>query len=152
MSTMTLQTQIDASPLDVFEVVADFPKAAERISGIKQIEMLTDGPVAVGTRFKETRVMFGKEATEEFEVTELVPGERLVLVAESCGCRYVCTHRLTSEGGGTRMELEMDAQPISFFAKLMSPLSFFMAGVMKKAIQKDLDELKAAVEGESRVE
>ena len=146
MSTLKLHTQIDAAPQEVFDVLTDIPRMGERIGGVVNIEMLTDGPVGVGTRFKETRIMFKREAAEEFEVTEMAPPARLVLVAESCGCRYVCTHRLAPEAEGTRLELEMQITPLGLVARLMSPLNFLMAGTMKKAIQQDLDDLKAAVE------
>ena len=49
----------------VFEVAADFHNAAElNIQGIDSLEVLTDGPIGVGTRFRETRVMMGKSSTE----------------------------------------------------------------------------------------
>ena len=53
---------------DVFAVFTDLHRAAERIRGIERLEVLTDGPVGKGTRFRETRIMFRREATEEHRV------------------------------------------------------------------------------------
>jgi hypothetical protein len=42
--------------------------------------------------------------------------------------------------------MEMHSRPITFLAKLMSPLGKLMMGSMKKCIAKDMDDLRAAVE------
>ncbi len=151
MRTFTLQTHINAPPDAVFAVATDFAHAAENIKGVVRVEMLTGGPVGLGTRFKETRIMFGREATEEFAVTEFTPGQRYALTVESCGCRYVAAHRVIPEAGDTRFELEMTMGATSLFARLMSPLARFMIGGMKKAMQQDLDELKAAAEARAKL-
>ena len=49
---------------DAFAFVSDFANAPKRIKSILRVNVLTPGPVGVGTRFTETRVMFGREATE----------------------------------------------------------------------------------------
>jgi len=59
----TLDKHIAAPPMRVFAAASDFRNAPQRIHGIKKVEMLSTGPVGVGTRFKETRVLFKKEAT-----------------------------------------------------------------------------------------
>ena len=42
--------------------------------------------------------------------------------------------------------MQISTRANSFGAKLFTPLGFLFAGTMKKAIQKDLDDLKALVE------
>lgn len=69
MTPIRMSTTIQAPPERAFAAFADFPHAARSVSGIERIEMLTDGPVGAGTRFRETRIMFGREATEEMKVT-----------------------------------------------------------------------------------
>ena len=46
----------------VFDRATDFAGAPARIQAIRKVEMLTPGPVRVGTQFKETRVVFKREA------------------------------------------------------------------------------------------
>lgn len=140
--------EINASPERVFEVMSDFEHAADHVSGITRVEMLTDGPVGVGTKFKETRVMFGKEATETMEVTAFDPGKGYTLEAESCGCRYVSHLRCVPKGSGTQVELEMHCTPLKFSAKVMSKLMApMMKGAMCKAMRQDFDDLQAVAEG-----
>ncbi|WP_153727910.1 SRPBCC family protein [Salinibacillus xinjiangensis] len=46
------------------------------------MERLDDGPIKVGSEWKETRKMFGKEASEYFEVKELQEPKKIVLYCE----------------------------------------------------------------------
>ncbi|MEE8104992.1 MAG: SRPBCC family protein [Planctomycetota bacterium] len=147
MAGITLTRQI-AAPVDaVYREFTDVANVWEKIEAIQKIEMLTDGPIRAGTRFRETRIMFKREATEEFEVTAVEPNKRFAMTSESCGCRYSMEHRFTPEGSGTRVDFAMNAKPLTFFAKLMMPLGWLMQGTMKKCIAKDFDQLKARVEG-----
>lgn len=56
--------QIKAPREQVFAAFTDLPNLADKVTAITEIEMLTSGPVGVGTKFKETRIMFGKESSE----------------------------------------------------------------------------------------
>jgi hypothetical protein len=146
MASFLLTKSISAPPPAVFAAVSDFVNLPSRIPAITKLEVLTPGPVGVGTRFAETRMLFGKEATETFEVVDFEPPAKLELVAHSCGAEYRALHRFVPEGAGTRLELELTIRPVSFFARLMTPLSWLMIGSMKKAIARDLDALAASVE------
>lgn len=140
--------RINALPEKVFAAASDFAGAPGRIPGIKRIEMLTDGPVGLGTKFRETRVMFGKEATETMEVVDFQPGRSYTLRAYNCGCEYKTTVSVKS-AGGTESEIEFDfsGQPRTIFAKVMTlAMGWLMNGTCVKMIKKDLTSLKMAVE------
>ena len=64
MNPITTSVWIDAVPEEVFAVATSFGGCAEWLSGVKEASVLTAGPVGVGTRFRETRIMGGREATE----------------------------------------------------------------------------------------
>jgi carbon monoxide dehydrogenase subunit G len=146
MAQLEVKAHVDAPPEVVFEVLSDFAHAAENIRGIERLEILTDGPVGVGTRFRETRVMFGKESTEEMEITAFDPPHGYTVGADSCGCRYCAEYRLVADIAGTHVRLLISTQPITLTAKLMSPLSFLMSGSMKMLIAADLEDVKRIAE------
>lgn len=147
MAVMEESTQIDAPPARVFEVVTDLPGAPDRIQGIKSLEVLTEGEFGVGTRFRETRVMFGKEATEEMEIIDMVPGERYTTEAESCGCRYESVISVVPAGEGSRLTMSFDATPLTFVGRVMSVVMWpLFKGTMRKAIRADLADIKRAAE------
>ena len=138
--------QVDQPVERVFERFSDLANAADHVSGITNIEFLTDGPVGVGTRFKETRVMFGREATEEMTVTDFQPNQAYTIGCESCGCEYRTEFRFHPHGAGTEVEIEMETRALTLFAKILSPLSRLMAGTVKKCVDQDLEDLKVGLE------
>ena len=147
MSRLQLATRV-AAPVDrVFEVFADLRNVPGRIKGIKRLELLTDGPIGVGTKFRETREMFGKGATEEMEFTEFDPPRTYSVGALSCGCRYTSRYDFRSDGAETIVELDFRGEAVSFFAKLLMPvMGWLMSGSMKQCMQQDMDDLKAFIE------
>ena len=151
MASISVSREINASPDRVFEVFADLHKAPERVKGIKSLEVLTDGPISNGTRFRETRVMFGKEATEEMEFTAFEPGRRYVVSADSHGSKYRTEYTFDSVEGGagaqTRVTLHFEATPYSFLAKMMTPMAKMMTKSVAKLCLQDMDDLKAHIEG-----
>lgn len=57
MSGFELNEHIPRSPEEVFAMLSNPTRATEFLDNITECKQLTDGPIAVGTRFRETRVM-----------------------------------------------------------------------------------------------
>jgi hypothetical protein len=148
VSTIAYSEHVSAPPGATFAAFADFPNAAGRVPGILKIEMLTSGPVKVGTQFKETRKMLGKVSTETMEVTGFEPPRRYVLSANSCGVAFASEFRFLAEKGGTRVDFTMTITPLTFFAKLLSPLTWLLKGTLMKALKRDIAAIKAHVESQ----
>src|SRR5207249_1195797 len=132
MAGVTLSTRVAAPVNKVFALFTDFANAAGRVRGITRMELLTPGPVGVGTRFRETRMMFKREATEVMEVTQFDPNRSYALGCESCGARYSTAFRFDPDGDGTVVSVDFRVQAVSFAAKLMKPLAWLMRGMMTK--------------------
>ena len=146
MPSFILTRRVEAPIAAVFDIFSDIPRADEMINDIIEIEMLTDGPVGVGTRWRETRMMFKRKATEEMEVTAFDRGRSYTVGCESCGCEYESTWRFESEGDATLVEFEMGYRPVTFMARVMSPLGRLMMPMMKKCFEKDFQALKTLAE------
>lgn len=149
---MQFQTSIhvDADPTRTFAAFTDLRNAATNIRGIKHIEVLTDGPIRLGTVFKETRTMFGKDAVETMEITAFDAPRGYSVGCGSCGARFDTDFRFTPESGGTRVDVAMTTVATSFFAKMMSPLmGWMMVGTMRKCFENDLADIKAVAEGKT---
>lgn len=123
-----------------FEAISDFPNAAEIVTGIQKVEMLTDGPVGVGTRFRETRIMYGREASETMEVTAYDPPTGITLEAESHGTHYRSIYALSEQDGGTRVVMTFEATPRTMMARLLSVVFSGMIKSIAKMMQTDLRE------------
>ncbi|MEM6331460.1 MAG: SRPBCC family protein [Planctomycetota bacterium] len=146
MADLSLTQTIHAPLERVFQLATDLPRAAEHISGVDRIELLTDGPIGAGTRWRETRTMMGRQATEELEITAFDPPRGYTAECDSCGCHFVSTFAMAEVEGGTEVRLTLATTAQSMVAKLMSPLSALTMGAAKKAIEQDLIDLKQAAE------
>ncbi|MCG8653648.1 MAG: SRPBCC family protein, partial [Pirellulales bacterium] len=119
MSGITITEKI-AAPADlVFQRSTDIAAWPDFISSITGVKLLTDGPVGVGTKFVETRMMYGREASEQMEVTEFDPPHGYTLEAENHGAHYYSRFRFQTDGTGTAVTLSFDAQPLTLMAKLL---------------------------------
>ena len=87
----TVQAPID----QVFDVFSDITKTEERISGIIKLEVLSDTKSGKGLRWRETRKMFGKEATKEMEMTAFEQPDSYMVEAKSHGMHYISTYSFT---------------------------------------------------------
>lgn len=144
---ITVSSSIAASRDRVWKVLTDLDNAATLIPSIKAVERLTDGPYAVGTRWRETRTMLGRTETHELEVAEAVEPERTVVTAFTDGVRYTTTMLLDEDPVGTRLTVTFGAdQPDATLAQrvmwtLMGPIG---AMFTRKALNQELQEIRQA--------
>lgn len=146
MPSVEVRKVIAAPPARVFQIATDLDNIAERMSGIDSAEVLTDGPVGVGTRWRETRTMWGKQASEEMWVTTFEAPRLFVVEAESHGSQYRTAFTFEPEGDGTRVTLVFGARPVSLFARIFSILGAAMMKSVRKLLEQDLEDVKRAAE------
>lgn len=146
MTSIQCDEFVAAPPNRVFAVFADIPRAAEYVEAITGIEMLSAGEVAAGTRFRETRSTHGRSETLELAVERFEPPLRYSVIADAHGTHYETLFEFTPEGGGTRVRMRFVGRATSPFAKAMAVLCRPLMGGVKKAIAKDLVDLKRVVE------
>ncbi len=144
MTTTTVSTEIQASAEDVFKTVSEIENFSKAVPHIVNVEFLSDIKSGVGTRFRETRLMKGKEASTELEVTEYQPHDRVRIVSDTHGTVWdtVFTVKPAEEGRVT-LTMTMEARAYKLLARLMNPL---IKGMIKKAIQDDMAAVKAYCE------
>lgn len=142
MPCMSCTRHINAPIERVFQVFTDLRAATGRVKSIKRLEVLTEGPIGKGTKFRETRIMFGREATETMEITDFRPPHGYAVGASSCGVEF----RFRPSGNATEVEMEVTTRPLTLMARLMAPLGKLMMGQMKKACNADLSDLQQACE------
>lgn len=138
---------IAATPERVWSAITDPSRWTTMIPAIKKVEPLTDQPFGVGFRWRETRVMFGREATETMEIAQSTRLKSYVATAGSHGCNYVTTITLTPVSGGTQLSFDFRGDATTFVAKVMSAIMApFMGGLMRKCLNADLAGIKSAIE------
>ena len=149
MSKINVCVEIDASAEAVFDVVANIENSHQHIEGIEKIEMLTDGDVGVGTKWRETRVMMKRESTEEMEITSFERPSHYSVYCDSAGYDMEWTMRVEALNEGSKLSLNMSSKPRTIIGKIMTPVEWLMVAVWaKKCVVKDLDDIKAFIEAQ----
>ena len=147
---VAVECLVEAPPEVAFAAAVDISNWPRFISGVQSVELLTPGPVAVGTSFRETRIMFGRQATEEMTFAEIAPPDRFVLTAFNHGTAYRAEHLFAAEEPGTRMTLVFEGRPATLLSRLFAPLGWLFLGTLKRQLELDLADLKAEAEQRHR--
>jgi carbon monoxide dehydrogenase subunit G len=139
---------VDAPKRHVWRTVSDIEHAASTISAIEKIEVLerpSEG--LLGLKWKETRTLFGKSATETMWVTVADEHSYYATEARSHGSIYRTEIHLADQDGGTRLSMTFSAEAQTLGARVMSTVfGFLMNRSLKKALLQDLQDLKKAAE------
>lgn len=145
---LTAQINIDKPIEEVWNTITDIKNSKGFIQSITKIEVLEDPKnTLLGFKWKETRVMFGKEATEIMWITDFVENEFYQTRAESHGSIYISRLEVKSVDKKTQLTMSFSAEAQTLFAKIFSGLmGFLIKGSMRKAVIKDLSDIKAHVE------
>ena len=143
MGVTKVRRTINAPVEKVFETISRIDQFSQAIPQITNVELLTEQTHGLGTKFKETRVMNGREATVQLECTEYNENESVRMVSDEGGTVWDTVFRTVSVDGQTELSLEMESRPYKLMAKLMVPM---ISKVVSKAVERDMDSVKAFCE------
>jgi len=132
----------------VWQAITDIENCQAMISGIIGLEVLYQPDNQfVGLKWKETRLMFGKEATETMWVTDAVENKYYQTRAESHGSVYISRLSVESQGSGTVLTMAFTGQAQSLIMKILSLLMTpFMKKPMVNMLDQDLQDIKVYLE------
>jgi uncharacterized membrane protein len=142
---VTSAIEITQPRAEVAAYAADPDNATAWYANIKSIEWRSPRPLRVGSQIAFVAAFLGRRIAYTYEVREHVPGERFVMSSAEGPFPMETTYTWSDVPGGTRMTLRNRGEP-SGFAKVTAPM---MAQAIKRANRKDLERLKALLEGRS---
>jgi uncharacterized membrane protein len=127
--------------------VAAFSSDPDNVSAwyqnIESVEWKTPRPAAVGSRLAFVARFLGRRLVYTYEVTELRPGELLVMRTDQGPFPMETSYTWEDTAtGGTRMSLRNRGEP-SGFTGMAAPV---LAAAMRRANRKDLRRLKQVLE------
>jgi len=145
---LSVCVEIEKPLEDVWKAITDFKNCSDYIESIVKLEIIDEPKdTLIGFKWKETRVMFGKEAIETMWITDSVENEYYETRAESHGSIYISRLSIERLEHHTKLTMSFKAEPQKLFAKMFSfCLGFMMKGSMKKALLKDLNDIKSHLE------
>jgi uncharacterized protein YndB with AHSA1/START domain len=128
---------------EVAAYASDPSHAPEWYANIASVEWRTPPPVGVGSRMDFVASFLGRRLAYTYEVSELVPGERLVMRTTQGPFPMETTYTWQAlDPGSTRMTLRNRGRP-SGFSTLLAP---FMALAVRRANRADLARLRTLLE------
>ncbi len=136
-----ISVHLNCPPQEIFPFLTDLQKLMQWQSDLVRSEILTEGPLRVGSRFHEVRRMGPREAEIRGEISEFTPDRRLATRTETkpeAGVRYV----LEPDAGGTQLRYEFNLRTTGLM-RLMEPM---IARSIRKGTEADLQRLRQLVE------
>jgi len=146
MANVVVTEQISAPVEKVFQAFTDIEHGAERVSGIKEIEILTAHSFSLGSRWRETREVLGRLDEAEMEVTAFERNRSYTITHHKAGVRIDTVFTFEPVAGGTKVSIEFGLNPQGLPPGLLSPIEWAMAGKVREVLHHDLTDLKASVE------
>jgi carbon monoxide dehydrogenase subunit G len=142
MATVTVSNQVAAPVEEVFRHFTDIEHGAAHVSGIKKIEMLTPGRIGLGTRWRETRDVLGRNDSAEMEITAFERNRTYTITHHKGGVRIDTTFWFEPVGNDTKVSVEFDLMAGGMPPGLLAPLGWAIAGKVEKVLSEDLTDLK----------
>lgn len=146
-----VERRVEAPPEAVWSVLTDLEQAKERLSQVTDLHIITPGPYAVGTGWRETRRMMGSSSTQEMWVVENDPLRRTVTEAVEGGTRYRTELLLepVDDGIATILRISFSARTDDpsrlqrLALRVMGPLGIRLT---ERSLRTELDDIAAAAE------
>ena len=139
-----------AAPADaVWTLITDIENSPAVITGIDSVQRLDDNEgFVVGTRWRETRTMFGKSASEEMTVTEIEPGRSYTTGAQHGKAHYTSSLRVEPTGeDACVLSMHFDAEVEGMLNKTLGAvMGKIFEGSTRKLMQQDLADIAEAAE------
>ncbi len=141
MLPVQVRVVVDAPPDKVFDYLADATNRPAWISEVIRVEKLSPGPIGLGSSYRLWRKSGG---STNYEVTEFIPNERIVLEARLLGVRMDNFCEVQPAEDGTRVTVGFEiaqATPFSLpliplFAIMMLILSPYSRWQMARALRR----------------
>jgi hypothetical protein len=138
---------IDRPCADVASYAGDPSNAPEWYVNIRSVEWQTPPPLAIGSKLDFVARFLGRRLAYTHEVTDVAPGERLVMRTAQGPFPMETTYTWEPvDESHTRMTLRNRGEP-SGFSKITAPA---MTAAVRRANSKDLARLKGLLEGDVR--
>ena len=134
--------RIDRPREEVFAFLVDFDRAAEWAPEITRVEMLTGGPLRVGSRYREMRWTSKGESHIDMEVTAFDPPGRYSAAFDAGGYHATFNYMFTPDGDGTRVEMSCIVRADGA-RKLLSPI---ITWLLRRQDKQKLRNLKRVLE------
>ena len=147
MAKARVSSEAKAPVERVFRLFTDIEHAAERVSGIKKIEIMSTGPFNLGFRWIETRDVLGRIDDAEMEITAFEQDRTCTVTHRKGGVRIDTVFLFEPfPTGGTEVSIEFELNSQGLPPRLLLPLEWAIGGKVRHVLSEDLDDLRKSIE------
>jgi uncharacterized protein YndB with AHSA1/START domain len=114
--------EVARGPEHAFAVLDDFAQTPKWLDRCTHIDILTNGPHAVGTKLRYGYREAGRTGTMDGEISAHAPNERLAMRYSDSMLEVAVEFRLAPTDTGTRLTQIVEITPKTLVVKLISPL------------------------------
>lgn len=139
---VTIRQAIKRPAAEVFEYLADASNNPTWQKGMVSCTWEGDGPIAVGSRYRQEAGFLGKSILSRFEVTDFEPGIRVSIATIESTFPIQVTRSVEPTDDGCVAQAQVSGEP-SGCLKLMGPL---MGPMLRNSVSKDYKRLAALLE------
>lgn len=129
---------INATPERVYSIISDVEQWPEITESVTPVQLLTPGPLAVGSEARLSQPKFG---TRAWRVTAVEPGKSFTWATSGGGASMVATHTVTPRNGGSTLTLIVDSTGLA--AKLFG---WMLAGTGRRFMEMEAAGVKRRAE------
>jgi hypothetical protein len=148
MTDLRDQIFIERPLEEVFAFAADLCNAPKVMAHVLSSEKLTEGPVGVGTQFKERRKMGAQDTTSILEFIEYIPNRSYAIQSETNGIEVIYRYRFKTYDNGTLVDFTGEVVAKNIIMRLIRPM---VINMLKKEDKDHLSLLKKTIEQRERI-
>lgn len=131
-------------PVDeVFAFVTDLQNGKMWQAGFVESQQISQGPLSIGTTFRDVREFLGRRFVSEGEVIAYQPDRRFGLKVNLGPVPFTGIFDFESDEDGTKMIFVGEGEP-GFFFKLLEPVVIW---AFRKRMEENFATLKEVLEG-----
>jgi len=151
MAKVNISTEVKAPVEQVFALFTDIEHAADRVSGIKEINVISPGSFDLGYRWTETREVLGRLDDAVMEITAFERNRTYTVThykggVFGSGVRIDTVFTFEPVPAGTKVSIEFELQPEGLPPGLLRPLEWAIGGKVRHVLSDDLQDLKSSIE------
>ncbi|PKG22556.1 SRPBCC family protein [Niallia nealsonii] len=140
---------IIAEPVEVvFSYMSNLENASDYMDNVKKTTKLTEGPIGIGAKYQEIRIVRGKEAVAEIEFLSYEENKTYTTRSHSNGLLVDYHYRFTEIAEGTKVEFTAKVQVTGFWMKLTKR---FLINILKGEDGDHLHQVKVNFEKEDTI-
>ena len=129
---------------EVFAFANDLESDPQWMAAVSERKKTSEGPVGVGTTFRDKGTLLGQKVENNYEVTEYELNAKLGIKTVSGSIQIEATSTCEPVEGGTRFTMAGDAEVAGLF-KFAEPI---VASMMRRQLEADLAKLKELMEAQ----